>query len=108
MLASTPNDLIIPVKLQSGGGSGVPFADVRDGVDLFPKHARPEAAFFRTVGTAGLLPFHAHRFDTVLVVPGAHRRARCHTPRSDVSIAEADYLRGECLNVRDLKIIGTP
>ena len=75
-----PNFLKIPIATKSRVDTRMPFSDVSCGVAVGAKYTWPKPTLFRIVLATWIFPFHSHRLDAVLVMPGKQGRSRGHAP----------------------------
>ena len=97
---AVPDDLIIPVTAEARVGAGVPLADLRGVVALFPKLRRHERRLGGIVTAAGIFAGHRHALDAVLQAAREQRGARRHAPRAEIAPFEAHAALREAVDVR--------
>ena len=73
VFGAVPDDLVIPVPAEPVISSCMPFPDMCSGVAVFTKDTRPETTLLWVVNASGVLPFHPHGFDSMLLKPGQQR-----------------------------------
>ena len=80
----------------------MPLADLRGHIAVLAKDGRPKRALVRIICAARILTLHTHGLDAVLVMTGQHRRARRHTPRTDVCLLKPHTRSSQRVDVRRL------
>ena len=86
VLGPVPYDLVIPIAPETAIHTGMPLADLPGHIAVLAKDGRPKRTLVRIICAARILTLHTHGLDAVLVMTGQHRRARRHTPRTDVCL----------------------
>ena len=102
VLGPVPYDLVIPIAPETAIHTGMPLADLRGHIAVLAKDGRPKRALVRIICAARILTLHTHGLDAVLVMTGQHRRARRHTPRTDVCLLKPHTRSSQRVDVRRL------